>query len=451
MATLSSHKAGGRVVGRLLKPSRHPRGVTAGTGRARWLLTYVAALDVVSVALIAAALPSFTRHEWLTLILFVSVIVLGDFWTVPLSGPCAISLSFTPSYAAAVLFGPGFGALAMGLGILISDGVLRRRGPLRVAVNAGQGALVGWATGFAYASLHSHPSLSLTSSAVAFGAAAVVYVAANCLLASGFIALHGHLPWRALIQDMKEGGVFYLAMAPLGALLANAYSQGPWTLLYFPLLLWVLHKGSALYVHLKSDTDKALVLLADTLDKRDPYTYEHSKRVADHSERIAIALGLPTDMVELVVSAAHVHDLGKISIDNRILFKEGKLTEDERRQINKHPAAGAALAGQFNLFGAGADIILHHHERWDGTGYPEGLAGEDIPLGARIIAVADVYDAMTSDRPYRAALSHDVAIAELEHGAGTQFDARCVEAFLSLDRGRSRVIRPTGTGAYARA
>ena len=414
-------------------------------------MAYVAALDVAGVVLIVASLPSLHRHEWLALPLFVTLVVLGDCWTVPITGPGAISLAFTPAYAAAVLFGPCFGALAMGLGSLISEGVIRQRGLLRVAVNAGQGAVLGWVTGFAYFALRSQPGVSLTSNALAFCVAAVAYVVVNILIATGVIALHGQSARRAWFLVVKDGGVFYLAMAPLGILVANAYAQSPWTLVYFPLLLWAVYKGFVLYAHLKTDTEKALVLLADTLDKRDRYTYEHSKRVADHSERIAVAMGLPTDMVELVVSAAHVHDLGKISIDNRILFKEGKLDDEERRQINKHPAAGAALAGQFNLYGAGADIIMHHHERWDGTGYPEGIAGEDIPLGSRIIAVADVYDAMTSDRPYRAALSHDVAIAELEKGAGTQFDARVVEAFLSLDRERARVARPTRRGAFAQA
>ncbi len=363
----------------------------------------------------------------------------------------AISLCFTPTFAAAVLFGPAFGALAACIGALVGEGVLRRKGALKVAFECGQSTLIGGLAGLSFLALRAVPSVSLTSNAAAYAVAALVFISVNGMLVSGVFALHGRPFWRCWLLSMREGGVFYLAMAPLGAVVANAYAQSPWTLLYFPLLIWVLYKGFVLYAHLKTDTEKALVLLADTLDKRDRYTYEHSKRVADHAERIAVALGLPSNMVELVVSAAHIHDLGKISIDNRILFKEGKLTEEERRQINKHPAAGAALAGQFNLFGAGADIIMHHHERWDGTGYPEGLSGEDIPLGSRIIAVADVYDAMTSDRPYRAALSHEVAIAELANGAGTQFDAHCVEAFLSLDRERAKAVRPTGGSAYAHA
>ena len=159
---------------------------------------------------------------------------------------------------------------------------------------------------------------------------------------------------------------------------------------------------------------------------------------------------MPAEEIDLIVSAAQVHDLGKISIDNRILFKEGRLTDEERRQVNTHSAAGAELAGQFSMYGAGAAIIRHHHERWDGSGYPDGLAGDAIPLGARIIAVADVYDAMTSDRPYRAALSHEVAVSELMRGSGSQFDATVVEAFLALDAAHSHCVAVTASSALAR-
>jgi HD-GYP domain-containing protein (c-di-GMP phosphodiesterase class II) len=145
------------------------------------------------------------------------------------------------------------------------------------------------------------------------------------------------------------------------------------------------------------------------------------------AERMRLA---PAD-ADLVVSAARVHDVGKISTDNRILLKAGPLTEEERAQIMAHPADGANLVGQFSMYGKGRDFIRHHHERWDGTGYPDGLAGEQIPLGARIIAVADAFDAMTSDRPYRTSMPAEEAVAELVRCSGTQFDARVVEVFLS--------------------
>jgi len=342
-----------------------------------------------------------------------------------------LSFSFTVTYAAAVLFGPCFGALTAAGASLLADGLVRRKGIAKTAFGAGQFALCGGLAGLTFDALKADHGFSLTSNALAYAVAAVVYVAANSALASGAIALHGQPFVRVWLHSLREGGIFYLAEAPLGALLANAYAQSPWTLLYFPLLIWVFYKGFRLFARLRTETDNALVVLANTIERRDRYTYEHSVRVARYVARIATQLKLPADEIDLIISAAHVHDLGKISIDNRILLKEGPITDEERQQINTHSAAGAELAGQFSMYREGAAIIRHHHERWDGKGYPDGLAGEAIPLGARIIAVADVYDAMTSDRPYRAALADDVALAEIIRGSGSQFDAGVVEAFLA--------------------
>lgn len=401
-------------------------------GRAsRWLVPYVIAVDIAGAAVVLATFPGLPQEVWMILVVFIIFAALAESWVVPLSGQGAISLCFTVIYLAAVLFGPCFGALTACGGSLIADGIVRRKGVARTAFNAGQLAVVGGLTGLAFATFRGDSSFSLTTNAVAYVAAAIVYMIVNSVLTVGVLALHGqrflHL-WRLALQ---EAGLFYIAMVPLGALVANAYSQSPWTLLYFPLLIWVLYKGFWLYGRLRTETGQALVALASMVDKRDRYTAQHSVRVAGYAAQIALHLGLSVDAIDLIVSAAHVHDLGKISIDNRILLKEGLLTDEERQQVNTHSAAGAELAGQFSMYHAGAEIIRHHHERWDGRGYPDGLAGDAIPIGARIIAVADVYDAMTSDRPYRRALSHEVAIGELMRGSGTRFDARVVDAFLA--------------------
>jgi HD-GYP domain-containing protein (c-di-GMP phosphodiesterase class II) len=245
------------------------------------------------------------------------------------------------------------------------------------------------------------------------------------------------MPHR-LAATLGEMGVPYISMVPLGALLAFAYQDSRWNVLYFPFLILVIYNGFKLYANLQSETDHALVLLADTVDKRDEYTFAHSQRVAAYSAEIARALDLPRKEIDLIVSAARVHDLGKIATDNRILYKQASLTEDERKAIIAHPADGSELAGQFSMYRKGTDYIRHHHERWDGRGYPDGLAGTQIPLGARVITVADAYDAMTSDRPYRAALSPEIALAELRRGAGRQFDPDLVEAFIACYRGQNR-------------
>ena len=418
------------------------------TRRPRWLLPYVVAVVAAGLTTILATLPGLPQHRWTELVLFILFAALAESWTVPTTAQGEVSLSFAVNFAAAVLFGPCFGALTACAGGL-AYGMVRRKGVVSTAFNAGQFAVAGGLTGLAFDALKAGPHLSLTADALACAVAAVVYIVVNCGLGGGAIALCGRPFMHQWLLALREGGIFYLAMAPLGALAANAYEQSPWTLLYFPLLVWVIYKGFGLFAHLRDDTGKALVVLANTIDQRDTYTYQHSARVAGYVGHIAARLNLPADEIDLVVSAAHVHDLGKIAIDNRILFKEGPLTDEERQQVNLHPAAGAELAGQFSLFGEGADIIRHHHERWNGAGYPDGLVGEAIPLGARIIAVADVYDAMTSDRPYRRALSHEVALSELIRGAGTQFDAQVVEAFLAPEAGQAAGAVPSRHPAHS--
>src|SRR5450756_1013524 len=192
--------------------------------------------------------------------------------------------------------------------------------------------------------------------------------------------------WRLSFKDIL---LPYVSMAPLGALAAYAYQATPWSLLYFPPLVLVVYDGFKLFVSLQRETDSALVALADSIDRRDQYTYEHSMRVADRVEATARKLGLAPREIDLIVAAARVHDLGKIATDNRILLKETPLSPDERKLIEEHAAEGDALAGKFSMFRQGRRFIRHHHERWDGRGYPDGLAAAEIPLGARIISVAD--------------------------------------------------------------
>ena len=185
---------------------------------------------------------------------------------------------------------------------------------------------------------------------------------------------------------------------------------------------------------------RAAASLARAVDARDVYTGSHSQRVAELAARTARRLGLPDEEVELTRLAASLHDLGKLAIPEEILRKPGPLTEPERIVLERHPQIGFRMLESLGVDPV-ADWVLHHHERWDGSGYPDGLSGERIPLGARIIFVADAYDAMISERVYRRRVSPEEAIAELDRCAGTQFDPNVVAALaeeLALDAGRAQ-------------
>ncbi|HEX2232170.1 MAG TPA: diguanylate cyclase [Thermoleophilaceae bacterium] len=185
--------------------------------------------------------------------------------------------------------------------------------------------------------------------------------------------------------------------------------------------------------------------LAEALLERDRYTGEHSEHVAEMATEVARAMGLDEREVERVRGAALLHDIGKVGIPDDILRKGTELTEPEWRTMREHPIIGERIVRTIPGLGPVARIVRHEHERWDGAGYPDGLSGEEIPIGARIIQACDAYHAMTSDRPYRKALSHAEAVRELAAGAATQFDHQVTEILI----GRLWANRQLAAGAAA--
>jgi putative nucleotidyltransferase with HDIG domain len=399
-----------------------------------WL--YIVAVWTVAFFLTVTRLSELRSISWPDLLIFIVATIAAEIWYVTTGPKSAMSLSFPLHYAAAVLLGPAAAAVIAATSLLCSDGVIRRRPMSKTLFNAASFAVSAAVCGIVFQSLHVGTTIRLTSDALALVGAAFAYLIVNDTLVAVVVRLMGGNFLNEWLSAFRDVGIPYVSMAPLGALIAYTYQSSPWTLLYYLPLVLVIYNGFKLFVTLQRETDDALVALADSIDKRDPYTYEHSARVAACAGEIAELMHVPSEDVEVVVAAARVHDLGKIASDNRVLLKPTKLSPEERKSIAAHPADGADLAGNFSMFRKGSSCIRHHHERWDGEGYPDGLAGRDIPLGARVIAVADAYDAMTSDRPYRKALPHETALAELEHGAGTQFDPDVVCAFISHQRCR---------------
>lgn len=187
-----------------------------------------------------------------------------------------------------------------------------------------------------------------------------------------------------------------------------------------------------LYDNLQNFYLEMVQTLARAIDAKDSYTHEHADRARRFASLISKKLMLPDAMIRHIEYAALMHDIGKIGIDEGILHKAGKLSDEEREIIKKHPAIGNRIISPVAFLSPVAPMVLYHQEWYNGQGYPEGLIGEEIPLGARIVAVIDAYDAMTSDRPYRKALSKEIAVAELRKGCGTQFDEKVVNAFIEV-------------------
>jgi len=175
-----------------------------------------------------------------------------------------------------------------------------------------------------------------------------------------------------------------------------------------------------------------LPMLSRAIEARDPYTQGHSARVTVLAEAIARRLGWDQEQLAHLKVGGTLHDLGKLAISDDVLSKPGRLDEGELAQIREHPKLGARILFRIASLRKALPYVLYHHEHWDGRGYPTGRSGEQIPVEARVLAVADAFDAMTSDRPYRRALSHEDALAELVRCSGTQFDPEIVRVFLEV-------------------
>jgi putative nucleotidyltransferase with HDIG domain len=185
-------------------------------------------------------------------------------------------------------------------------------------------------------------------------------------------------------------------------------------------------------IHAKRNGLSGVYALVSAVEDRDPYAYGHSRKVSTYAEALAGAIGLSPGEVSRVSTAALLHDIGKIGIPDKVLNKKGRLNGEDWEAIKAHPRLGANIVGNVPHLVSCVSSILHHHERWDGGGYPEGLKGEEIPIEARILAIADSFEAMTSARPHRPPSSREEAIKKLRQGAGIQFDPKLVGVFIGI-------------------
>jgi HD-GYP domain-containing protein (c-di-GMP phosphodiesterase class II) len=222
-------------------------------------------------------------------------------------------------------------------------------------------------------------------------------------------------------------------LAPLGVLISNVYLNiGLIGVLAFMLPLFLARHSFQRYIDMQDVYLSTVTALATSIDAKDPYTKGHSDRVNQYTLKMARQLKLPEDQLDMLQYMSLLHDIGKIGIKDSVLNKPGKLTEEEFDEIKKHPEVGYRIISEIKYLSKSAEVVRHHHERYNGMGYPSGLIGEKIPLGSRIISVADAYDAMTTERPYKKAMTHEEALLELNRCSGTQFDPRVVKAFIEV-------------------
>jgi HD-GYP domain-containing protein (c-di-GMP phosphodiesterase class II) len=232
---------------------------------------------------------------------------------------------------------------------------------------------------------------------------------------------------------------------------AESWLFSPWATIALMLPIALVYRGFRRGMQRHESARRFFEDLADMVDNRDPCTRDHSKRVLRWTQELLREMHVPRQETQVIALAARTHDIGKIGLPEEILHKHGKLTPAEWTVVEQHPGIGAQALStppgfsprqvRHMPYARAAAIVRHHHERWDGKGYPDRLAGPDIPFGARVIAVVDSFDAMTSDRPYRRAMSVERAAGVLSAGRGTQWDPEIVNAFLGILASHSEDIR----------
>ena len=372
---------------------------------------------------------------------------------VRLSANLELSISLVPSLFAAVTFGP-LEAMLVGAASLLGD---FRKPYLKWAVYTPVEAITGAASGLAASAVVGLVAADLPSIALATCVAAVVALVLDTAFASFTVVLRG--TGRGLELARTLAPVIALSVplyTPIVALLSFAYDEiSPWTLPLFLVPAIAAQRLFGLYQDQRrladdlSEVNQRLeranisfaTALVATLDARDQYTAGHSAAVALYSRDIAARMGLDEEEQSRAHLCGLVHDIGKIGLPAGLLEKPGALTLDERRQMQEHSAIGERILENVEDYAEIARIVRHHHERVDGQGYPDGLDDYEIPLLSKIIAVADAYNAMTSDRPYRDAMPSRVARLRLAQAADTQFDTGVVAAFEALLAGAEETYR----------
>ena len=276
---------------------------------------------------------------------------------------------------------------------------------------------------------------------LAFLVAASLYFVINSLLSITVVHLRTGTPFRVVWAEDIGGIVLSLiALAPLGWLMAQIFQLpqgiGWWATPLFVVPLFSTRLAYARYVETRELFEQTIEALSKAVDARDVYTRNHSSRVSHISEAMGRVMRLAESEIEKIKWAGLLHDVGKIGIRDNILLKEGPLDKSERILMNQHPTIGAEIVAPATQLAAEAPLIKAHHEWFNGSGYPDGIEALDIPLGARILTIADAYEAMTSSRPYRKTpLSHEQAVDQLEKFTGIQFDPEIVPVLVGLDRG----------------
>ncbi|MDW7650326.1 MAG: HD-GYP domain-containing protein [Bacillota bacterium] len=375
---------------------------------------------------------------------FLIVHIIMDHLEVPLPrGNGSVSVSFAIDLALIILFGPAVAAW-VSFSSLFHKKTFKNFEQLfhKMLFNAAQLALCTGIAGMIYIRLGGNVgTMSLPGDIFPLAVAAFIYITLNSLIVMIVIMLAQKVSfWGVWLTNFRWAIPNYIATLPLGILIATVYANiGILGLLLLIVPLIVARHTFLMYIDMRNQYISTIKALTKAIDAKDHYTHGHSERVAEYAVQIGQEMKLPEDFVEKLEYLGLMHDIGKISIPEQILNKPSKLSDDEFDLVRSHSAVGAEIIQNIKFIGEHADIVRHHHERIDGRGYPDRLTGDKISLGAKIIGVADAFDAMTSHRIYSDPMSKKHAVEELERCSSAQFCKDVVNAFIKVLKRRGEI------------
>ena len=407
---------------------------------------YILFVYIITVSLVVHAVYSnfinIELNEGINIFLFVLLTAITESFTVEFRN-MSFSTSFAVTIASYILFGPFNCVMIVSIGFLCRVLKVEGRGYVHLFNTPIYGTIFNICAlvvpiivgNYLYILVGGNYAINeISSNIFSLLIFVLVHFFINVSIMSKFMSLKIHKSFFfCFIGNVKIGFLNSVVMLPTGILLALVFTEyNYWGLIFVILTIVLLRYTLLLYSNTKMQLTDTVEALMNAIDARDMYTEGHSRRVAEISTKIAKELKLSQGEIEKLNIAAMLHDVGKIGISDNILNKPGKLTEEEYNIIKEHPIIGVRILSEIKNIDYVHKIVEHHHERYDGKGYPDGLKGDEMDIQVHIVHLADTVDAMLSDRPYRKGLSKDIVKAEIEKYSGIQFHPKVAQAYLNI-------------------
>ncbi|HHZ03348.1 MAG TPA: HD-GYP domain-containing protein [Tissierellia bacterium] len=401
------------------------------------LYTYISTIAIIALLLMVKLINEYTVNDYVLLIVFSALSAIAETFLIPLPKVGAVSVSFALTFSAILLTNPLTAAIITAAGVIFRFPYADGRGrvhlfntPLyKTIFNISQYIISAGVAGITYSFINKAINFGFVFlNPIAGALCLIVFLLLNSFFMATLMSILLNENLAFIWKNYLLGFVSTSLVGLLGIVVAYSYhSFGTGGILLFFIPLMLARYTFKLYLDMRKNYFETLNVLVRAIEANDTYTSGHSLRVSAYAEAIARQLSLPQNKIDLIKSAALLHDIGKIGIDKNILNKTGKLEKEEFEAIKTHPEIGASIISDLSYMSNISDIIRHHHERNDGRGYPDGLTYKDIPLETSILTIADSFDAMTTDRPYRYSLSLEDALQEIRDNAGTQFNPDIVD------------------------